>query len=243
MSTPLNILCIDSSTEACSVALLTKDTTTYQRFMFAPREHTQKILPTVDEVVKEAKLSLSDIDVIAYGQGPGSFTGVRIGISIAQGLAFGLEKKMVGVSTLQAMAQEAFVANQLDNKLCESVYAAIDARMGEVYFAHYINVNGLMVLQDQEVVIKPEVLIEKLQNSTVQIQANSLLVGTGWAAYPILLASYENCTVSEIVYPNATYMLDSAKFLIDNSSAVEPENAIPVYLRDTVTWKKLPGRE
>lgn len=243
MSTPLNILCIDSSTEACSVALLTKDAATYQRFMFAPREHTQKILPTVDEVVKEAKLSLSDIDVIAYGQGPGSFTGVRIGISIAQGLAFGLEKKMVGVSTLQAMAQEAFVTNQLENKPCESVYAAIDARMGEVYFAHYINVDGLMVLQDQEVVIKPEALIEKLQTSAVQIQENSVLVGTGWAAYPILLTAYQASTVSEVLYPNATFMLKSAISLIADNCAVDPEKAIPVYLRDTVTWKKLPGRE
>ena len=239
MSSSLNILCIDSSTEACSVALLTKDATTYQRFMFAPREHTQKILPTVDDVVKEAKLSLADIDVIAYGQGPGSFTGVRIGISIAQGLAFGLEKKMVGISTLQAMAQQALH----NDKQCNSVYAAIDARMGEVYFAHYINENGVMVLQDTEVVIKPEELIDQQQNNGIVMQQNSQLVGTGWAAYPELLAFYQTCSVSDILYPSAEFMLKSASLLIENDKAVEPELAIPVYLRDTVTWKKLPGRE
>ncbi|WP_298943324.1 tRNA (adenosine(37)-N6)-threonylcarbamoyltransferase complex dimerization subunit type 1 TsaB [uncultured Psychromonas sp.] len=239
MSSSLNILCIDSSTEACSVALLTKDATTYQRFMFAPREHTQKILPTVDDVVKEAKLSLADIDVIAYGQGPGSFTGVRIGISIAQGLAYGLEKKMVGISTLQAMAQQALH----NDKQCSSVYAAIDARMGEVYFAHYINENGVMVLQDKEVVIKPEALIEQQQNNGILVQQNSQLVGTGWAAYPELLTFFQTCSVSDILYPNAEFMLKSAALLIANDKAVEPELAIPVYLRDTVTWKKLPGRE
>ena len=238
MSSSLNILCIDSSTEACSVALLTKDAAIYQRFMFAPREHTQKILPTVDEVVKEATLKLSDIDVIAYGQGPGSFTGVRIGISIAQGLAFGLEKKMVGISTLQAMAQQALQ----ENEQCESVYAAIDARMGEVYFAHYINDNGVTVLQGNEVVIKPEKLIEQ-QSSDATIQKKSLLVGTGWTAYPELIAFYNACDVSNIFYPSAAFMLQSASLLIENKGSVEPELAIPVYLRDTVTWKKLPGRE
>lgn len=238
MSSSLNILCIDSSTEACSVALLRKDAAIYQRFMFAPREHTQKILPTVDEVVKEATLKLSDIDVIAYGQGPGSFTGVRIGISIAQGLAFGLEKKMVGISTLQAMAQQALQ----ENEQCESVYAAIDARMGEVYFAHYTNENGVMVLQGNEVVIKPEKLIEQ-QSTDATIQQKSLLVGTGWAAYPELLAFYNVCDISNILYPSAAFMLKSASLLIENKGSVEPELAIPVYLRDTVTWKKLPGRE
>lgn len=243
MSSSLNILCIDSSTEACSIALLTKDNMTFKRFMFAPREHTQKILPTVDLVIKEANLSLADIDVIAYGQGPGSFTGVRIGISIAQGLAFGLDKKMVGVSTLQAMAQQAYTQNLSKNIECDNVYAAIDARMGEVYFAHYLNVNGLMQLQGKEVVIRPEVLIEMQQNSHDNIPAKSILVGTGWGAYPTLLTCYESGIKSDILYPDAAYMLDFAASLINQGAAVEPESAIPVYLRDTVTWKKLPGRE
>lgn len=235
MSSSLTILCIDSSTEACSVSVSTKNSTLHHRFMLAPREHTQKILPTVDEVIKEAQLSLSDIDVIAYGQGPGSFTGVRIGISIAQGLAFGLEKKMVGVSTLQAMAQQAYQLHQSN-----SVYAAIDARMGEVYFAHYINEDGLMVLQDKEVVIKPADLIEINQN--IQ-HDNSVLVGTGWSAYPELLDCYKKSQLTDILYPNAVYMLNSAALLIEKEAAVAPELALPVYLRDTVTWKKLPGRE
>lgn len=238
MSSSLNILCLDSSTEACSVAVLTANEQLHEHFMLAPREHTQKILPTVNDVIKQAELSLSDIDVIAYGQGPGSFTGVRIGISIAQGLAFGLEKKMVGVSTLQGMAQEAF-----DKHQSESVYTAIDARMGEVYFAHYVNDAGLMVLNGNEIVVKPEALIEIFKADNIEVNKDSLLVGTGWEAYPTLSAYFDGCTDSDILYPNAAYMLKAASVLIKDNKAVEPENAIPVYLRDTVTWKKLPGRE
>ena len=243
MSSSLNILCIDSSTEACSVALSTNNKTIFQRFMLAPREHTQKILPTIDEVIKEAQLTLSDVDIIAYGQGPGSFTGVRIGISIAQGLAFGLDKKMVGISTLQAMAQQAYVETKLNDQICNSVYAAIDARMGEVYFAHYININGVMQLQGEEKVITPEALIEFQQKDGISNIKESMLVGTGWSAYPELLDFYKEGVVSDILYPNAMYMLEAAALLIDKNAAVAPEQAIPVYLRDTVTWKKLPGRE
>ena len=239
MSSSLNILCIDSSTEACSVALSINNTTTHHHFMLAPREHTQKILPTVNDVVKQANLTLADIDVIAYGQGPGSFTGVRIGISIAQGLAYGLEKQMVGVSTLQAMAQQALS----NDPHCHSVYAAIDARMGEVYFAQYCNHDGVMTLQGKEIVITPQALIEMYQTQALTIETKSVLVGTGWAAYPELLSYYQGCKASEINYPDAQYMIKAASILISDNQAVDPELATPVYLRDTVTWKKLPGRE
>jgi len=234
MSASLNILSLDSSTEACSIALLTATDSIYQRFMLAPREHTQKILPAIDDVVKEANLTLSNIDAIVYGQGPGSFTGVRITISIAQGLAFGLDKKMVGVSTLQAMAQQA-----LNTQQSESVYAAIDARMGEVYFAHYVNQEGVMVLQAQEIVIKPE----DLMNMSENIIKDSILVGTGWAAYPNLTSHFNECTLSDILYPDAVYMLAAGKAAVLEGLALAPELATPVYLRDTVTWKKLPGRK
>ena len=237
MSFLLNILCIDSSTEACSVAVRTNQLTQHHHFMLAPREHTQRILPTVEQVIKDAKLLLSDIDVIAYGQGPGSFTGVRIGISIAQGLAFGLDKKMVGVSTLQAMAQQALEESQV-----ESVFSAIDARMGEVYFAHYINKNGLMVLQEKEIVIKPEDLIAQFDDNGTEI-IGSALVGTAWKAYPVLTEYFSAAQQLEVIYPSSVYMLKQASALIEKGEAVDPELAMPVYLRDTVTWKKLPGRE
>lgn len=237
MSKELNVLCIDTSTEACSVALLCQTATEQvisDQFMLAPREHTTKILPTVEQVLDSAGLSLSDIDIIAYGRGPGSFTGVRIGISIAQGLAFGIEKNMVGVSTLQAMAQQAFKMNE-----AKDVYAAIDARMGEVYFAHYRLQGQLMVLIDTEVVIKPDDLITQ----QIDVAENSFLVGSGWAAYPEMREYFNDAKKVEIEFPNARFMLDQVLDCVDNSSVIAPELASAVYLRDKVTWKKLPGRE
>lgn len=236
MNAPVNLLCIDSSTEACSVAVKTAQST-YQRFMLAPREHTQKILPSVEEVLSEAQLALSDIDYIVYGQGPGSFTGVRIGISIAQGLAFGINKQMVGVSTLQAMAQQCFQEKGADN-----VYAAIDARMGEVYFAHYQLQDGVMCLIDKELVIKPELLIKAYQDNA-NLQLEGSLVGTGWGAYPELVECFANCCQSDLLYPDATFMFQAAQQKITLGQASGADAVKPVYLRDTVTWKKLPGRE
>tara|TARA_R110001583_G_scaffold16561_14_gene67843 strand:- start:10110 stop:10820 length:711 start_codon:yes stop_codon:yes gene_type:complete len=232
----LNILCVDTSTEACSVAVLKQDdkqSALFDTFMFAPREHTVKILPTVESVLAEANLSVSDIDIVAYGRGPGSFTGVRIGISIAQGLAFGIEKPMVGVSTLQAMAQQAYKTEGLS-----SVYAAIDARMGEVYFAHYQLIGDLMTLVGEEVVIKPDALIA----NQLTIVEHSGLVGSGWKAYSELLDYFNISTLLEIEFPSSKYMLDQICSDVEKGLAVQPELATPVYLRDKVTWKKLPGR-
>lgn len=122
------ILAIDTATENCSVALLVNDRV-ISRSEVAPRDHTKKVLPMVDEVLKEAGLTLQDLDALAFGRGPGSFTGVRIGIGIAQGLAFGAELPMIGVSTLAAMAQASYRLHGATNAA-----VAIDARMGEVYW-------------------------------------------------------------------------------------------------------------
>ncbi len=237
MSKALNVLCVDTSTEACSVAVLCltdKEQVISDQFMLAPREHTTKILPTVEKVLQQSGLTLPEIDVVAYGRGPGSFTGVRIGISIAQGLAYGIEKPMVGISTLHAMAQQAYKTQHVTD-----VYAAIDARMGEVYFAHYQLDNKLMVLVDEEVVIKPADLLALELN----VKKNAVLVGSGWAAYPELVEYFEEALQLDIEFPSAKYMLDQVVSCVENSLTVLPELATPVYLRDKVTWKKLPGRE
>ncbi|GHK89128.1 hypothetical protein ECZU17_50650 [Escherichia coli] len=100
----MRILAIDTATEACSVALW-NDGTVNAHFELCPREHTQRILPMVQDILTTSGTSLTDINALAYGRGPGSFTGVRIGIGIAQGLALGAELPMIGVSTLMTMAQ------------------------------------------------------------------------------------------------------------------------------------------
>lgn len=122
------ILAIDTATEACSVALWNNGEK-HALFEICPREHTQRILPMVQQVLAESGVTLNQLDALAFGRGPGSFTGVRIGIGIAQGLAMGAELPMIGVSTLATMAQGAFRVTG-----ATQVLAAIDARMGEVYW-------------------------------------------------------------------------------------------------------------
>ena len=154
----MRILAIDTATEACSVALW-NDGTVNAHFELCPREHTQRILPMVQDILTTSGTSLTDINALAYGRGPGSFTGVRIGIGIAQGLALGAELPMIGVSTLMTMAQGAWRKNGATR-----VLAAIDARMGEVYWAEYQrDENGFWHGEETEAVLKPELVHERLQ--------------------------------------------------------------------------------
>ena len=154
----MRILAIDTATEACSVALW-NDGTVNAHFELCPREHTQRILPMVQDILTTSGTSLTDINALAYGRGPGSFTGVRIGIGIAQGLALGAELPMIGVSTLMTMAQGAWRKNGATR-----VLAAIDARMGEVYWAEYQrDENGIWHGEETEAVLKPEIVHERMQ--------------------------------------------------------------------------------
>lgn len=228
----MNILVIDTATEACSVALEANEKV-FNRFEVCPQQHSQRILPMIDEVLKEAKVTLQDLDYLAFGRGPGSFTGVRIATGVLQGLALGTGHKVVGISTLAAMAHQAYEQNQ-----SEQVCAAIDARMSEVYFGQYELKKNIMTLVDIEQVLPPEQGAELICNS-VEMTA----VGTGWQAYPELNIASNVEVLADILYPNALYMLPLAKSLIANGQAVEVEDIQPVYLRDKVTWKKLPGRE
>ena len=123
------ILALDTATEACSVALLHQDRITFEDEL-SPRTHTQRILPMVDGLLKNANLSIKEVDYLAFGRGPGSFTGVRVGVGVAQGLALGAELKVVPISNLTTMAEQAY--QELG---ATEVIALIDARMNEVYFS------------------------------------------------------------------------------------------------------------
>jgi tRNA threonylcarbamoyladenosine biosynthesis protein TsaB len=228
----MNILIIDTATEACSVALEVNDQV-FKRFEICPQEHSQRILPMIDEILKEANVTLQDLDYLAFGRGPGSFTGVRIATGVLQGLALGTGHKVVGISTLAAMAQQGYAENQT-----EQVTAAIDARMSEVYFGQYQLQNNIMTLIGEEQVIPP-------QDAALLLKDNSSMagVGTGWQAYSELNTASKVKVLTAVLYPNALYMLPLAKALIAAGQAVEVEDIQPVYLRDKVTWKKLPGRE
>jgi tRNA threonylcarbamoyladenosine biosynthesis protein TsaB len=221
----MNILIIDTATEACSVALEVNQHV-YKRFEICPQQHSQRILPMIDEVLKEAKVTLQDLDYLAFGRGPGSFTGVRIATGVLQGLALGTGHKVIGISTLAAMAQQAFAQNQ-----CEHVCAAID-------FGQYQLKQNVMTLVGEEQVLSP-------YEGSLLLSSSKVIrgVGTGWLAYPELNVTDKIDVLPDVLYPNAVFMLPIAKALIADGQAVTVDDIQPVYLRDKVTWKKLPGRE
>lgn len=231
----MRILAIDTATEACSAALW-NDGNTCAHFELCPREHTQRILPIVQDILTQGGVSLTDLDALAFGRGPGSFTGVRIGIGIAQGLALGAELPMIGVSTLATMAQGAW-----RKKGASLVLAAIDARMGEVYWAEYQrDAQGVWHGENTEAVLKPEAVQQRL----AELEGEWATVGTGWAAWPDMTQG-ANVTLSDgdVLLPEAEDMLPIACQLLEQGKTVAVDKAEPVYLRNEVAWKKLPGRE
>ncbi len=229
------ILAIDTATENCSVALLDGDNV-YFRSEVAPRDHTKKVLPMVDEVLKEANVSLSQLDALAFGRGPGSFTGVRIGIGIAQGLAFGANLPMIGISTLAAMAQGTYRVHG-----SEQVAAAIDARMSEVYWGRYVRqANGTWLEKEPECVIAPQQLVENLAADSQTWKTT----GTGWEAYAEEFVGLPlQREAGDVLFPDAQDIVVLAKHEFESGNTVPVEESSPVYLRDNVAWKKLPGKE
>jgi tRNA threonylcarbamoyladenosine biosynthesis protein TsaB len=229
------ILAIDTATEACSVAIWNQGEI-HALFELCPREHTQRILPLVQQVLAEAGLTLSQLDALAFGRGPGSFTGVRIGIGIAQGLALGANLPMLGISTLQTMAQGAWRMTG-----AQRVLAAIDARMGEVYWGQFERQHdGRWLESEGEAVLSPPQALERAQ----RLQGNWAHAGTGWQTYPGLVAGTSlKLTDGQMLLPQAEDMLPLALQAWQQGLAVSVENAEPTYLRNEVTWKKLPGRE
>lgn len=231
----MNYLAIDASTEACSVALQVNDQI-YSRYELCPQSHSLRLLPMIDAVLAEANVTLSTLNGLIFGQGPGSFTGVRIGVGVAQGLAFAADLPVVGVSSLQAMAQQAY--SDYGEK---QVIAAIDARMAEVYNGFFqLDEHNIMQAQQAEAVTPPAKLGELL---AAVIDKPSYAVGSGWDAYPEALAELKrNANSPTILFPSATAMLDVGAHKFSLGLGVSAEHAQPVYVRDTVSWKKLPGK-
>jgi|TARA_B110000116_G_C16711098_1_gene524511 tRNA threonylcarbamoyladenosine biosynthesis protein TsaB len=235
----VNYLALDASTEACSVALQVNGKT-FSRYALCPQSHSLHLLPMIDAVLNEAGIKLAKLDGLIFGQGPGSFTGVRIGVGVAQGLAFSANLPVVGVSSLQAMAQLAYIKYGQ-----KQVVAAIDARMSEVYNGYFIlDKNNIMQAQQAEAVTPPEKLTEHLSSV---VTGSFYAVGTGWDAYSeklgeqlFLLKSNEGSPA--VLFPTAEAMLSIGKVKLEQGQGLSAEDAQPVYVRDTVSWKKLPGK-
>lgn len=224
----MKILAIETATEACSAALLIDDEVV-DRFQIAPREHGHLILPMVDELMAEAGLTLSQLDALAFGRGPGSFTGVRMATGVIQGLAFAADLPVAPVSTLAALAQQAVIQHPQ-----QTIYAALDARMGEVYWCQYVVQEGILLACSEEVVIPPDAV-------RVEQGHDAIGIGHGWRTYTKELAeavSAEKLTLWVDSLPRAKEVAQLAVNIVLNGKTVAAENALPVYLRDNVAKKK-----
>lgn len=218
------LLAFDTSTEACTVGLRWSGQDTF-RHRIAPKAHGDLILPMIDSLLAEASAQLRDLDGIVVGRGPGGFTGVRIAMSVAQGLALGADVPVVPVSTLAAMAQGAFRERGVQRVLC-----ALDARMGEVYYGGYIIENGEARCVLAEAVTNPAA-VRRPEG------AGWFGCGLGFRTYAAELRSALGGAIDEMGperYPHALDLLTLGVANLARGESVPPEDAIPVYLRDKV---------
>ena len=224
----MNILAIETATDACSCALELSGTIT-TRHAVEPRRHTELLLPMIDEVLAAAGADLGALDAIAFGRGPGSFTGLRIACSVAQGLGFGADRPLVAVSTLRVIA-----AGMRRSRGTPRVLAALDARMGEVYWGGFEWDGVTMVPVFEESVVPPDAV--HVPDAGAWAGA-----GSGWAVHRAVLearvANRLGCLpepVDAARLPEAGDMLVPARLALEAGLAVAPEDAAPVYLRSRV---------
>lgn len=221
------LLAIDTSTEACSVAILKEDEL-FEQFEEIPRQHARRILPMVQEVLDRAGLELQHLNAIAYGRGPGSFTGLRIASGVAQGLAFGLDIPVIPVSTLAALAKQA--AEKYNSG---HVFACLDARIEEVYWGYFNIINEIPALMGKEQLCAPRDVIPPASNK----DSGWIASGNGlryWERLPQSLR--DTCVRSDDhLLPRAREMVSLAAAAYSKGEVLAPELAAPEYLRDKVT--------
>lgn len=224
------ILAFDTATNACSAALLVNNRV-FAHFKVAPREHAAILLPMIDALFLEAGIERSALEAVAFGQGPGSFMGVRIAAGVAQGLAYGLNIPAIPISTLQVIAQTAY-----EEHACETVLAGWDARMQEMYWGAYqLGDNGLMQRVTVDVMQAP--------HDVCAPEGVWTACGNAWDVYREDLPKTFLKTVRDVlpdVYPKASAMLPIAKALLAKGDVVNAIEVEPVYLRKEVAHKASP---
>ena len=218
----MKLLAIETATEACSVALWS-DGQVIERFEIAPRRHAELVLPWCDALLAEAGVSRAQLDAIAVGRGPGAFTGVRLAIAVAQGMALGLDRPLVPISTLQVLAAGASAKDG------EHVLAAIDARMHEVYWASYRLHDSVPQETSQEAVVAP---------ASVHVDGTDWHgIGTGFSANDSELATRlasQLATIDAAALPHAADLARLAVAAFARGGAVSPDLVEPAYLRNNV---------
>lgn len=222
----MNLLAIETATEACSVALKCGDAV-LERFEIAPRRHAELVLPWADALLAEAGISRGALDAIAVGIGPGAFTGVRLAVAMGQGLAFALDRPLIGVSTLQALAAGARGAQPGDG-----VFACIDARMGEVYAGAYrIHRDGLPMAIESAQLARPEA-VRLPDDSYGWARGTGLSAGQGEVALRLQAQAWR---LEPTALPAASDLVRlAAHAYAAGAFPAQPEDVQPLYLRDKV---------
>jgi tRNA threonylcarbamoyladenosine biosynthesis protein TsaB len=224
----MKILAIDTATEACSAALYIDGVCT-QRYEIAPRRHAKLILGMCEELLTEAGVGLKELDSLAFGCGPGAFTGLRIAAGVIQGMAWANELPVVPVSSLAALAYSAWREHGHSK-----VMAATDARISEVYWGCYECSDGEVKLVDEEQVCAPA-------NAILPEGEGWFGIGSGWSAYEAELSQHTAAHCKEYeasAFSQAQDIAVLAATAFKQGKAVSAEQALPVYVRDNVAKKK-----
>lgn len=225
MNTQPIILAIETATSSCSVAINTQQGV-FVRHEVGSNVHSKVLLEMVQDLLGQTSLTVSDVNAVAVGQGPGSFTGLRIGVGVAQGIAYGINAPMIGISSLDALANQSSEQG--------SVIAGIDARMGEVYWCEYLkNSDGVSRVGELRVT-PPEDIIGHDKTSKLQ------LLGNAWTEYHDRFSDtlLENSNVDESqVYPMADSLLSLAQKAYQKGELINPLDFAPQYVRNDVAKK------
>jgi len=225
----MNLLALDTSTEYLSLALKLGDKI-FTHYQAAGSASSQLVLPQIQILLDSANIKLGDLDGIAFGAGPGAFTGVRIASGVAQGLGYGANLPVVGINTLTAVAEE---SGQ------DKVVVCLDARMGEIYHAALIKQNGVWLEISETKVCKPQV-------SPVLESNDWVGAGGGWAAYKeVLMQIYSNHLSQSVnnvlpdITPTAEAILRLAQPVFEAGQAKPAMHAMPIYIRNRVALTTL----
>jgi len=228
----MRLLALDTSSLACSVALQVDDEI-FDRHEEQAREHTRLLIPMIAQTLRQGSVALSELDAIVLGNGPGSFIGMRIAASVAQGLAFGAGLRIVPVSSMLAVAAEVMAVEGATH-----VAVCQDAHMNEVYLGLYsCGDDGLPLLVGAER-LHDQGTIDELQDAPGRLTA----AGYGWQRYPALLEANKAvlAATSTVQHPAARFLLPSAGALLESGASVEPQDLVPAYLRQTVAQRPAP---
>ena len=222
----MRLLAIDTATEACSVALVEKNGSIIERYQLAVGRHSELVLPMISDLLTQSDCSRSDLSAIAFDSGPGSFTGIRIGLGIAQGLSIGLNIRLIGIPSLMILAE---------GSVADEVFPAIDARMGQVYWARLSRdsscIEGWRWID--EITVTDPSLMPKLSTREIGF-------GSGWDRYhETLQGSRLLPNVRLGMFPRAAWLGAIAERILESRSDQELMFSGPTYVRASVAEEKL----